>query len=102
MVLCPKATLFSKGFHAQYTLETGFPEEMSGLVLGDGTTLESMARFKISTPNAKTLPTPAFFLFRIHRRFANALHLFYIEDKAARGWSQPRRGTLNSIYYTEC
>ncbi|CRG84062.1 hypothetical protein PISL3812_01402 [Talaromyces islandicus] len=80
--------------NAWYTLETIFPDEISGLLLGDGTALESMARFKFSTPNPKTLPTPAFFLFEIHRRFASALHLFYIDDKVARGWPQPPRDWL--------
>ncbi|QKX58646.1 uncharacterized protein TRUGW13939_05773 [Talaromyces rugulosus] len=80
---------------AWYTIETGFPEEISGLLLRDGTTLESMALFKFSTANAETRPIPGVFLFKIHRRFANALHLFYIDDKAASGWSQPPRDYLS-------
>lgn len=70
-----------------------YPEEILGLYLGDGTALEHTRRFQLSTPDAETLPTPNFFLFGIHRRLAKALHLFYIEDKIARGWPQPPRGT---------
>ena len=70
-----------------------YPEEILGLSLGDGTALEQTRRFQFSTPDAETLPTPNFFLFGIHRRLATVLHLFYIEDKIARGWPQPPRGT---------
>lgn len=70
-----------------------YPDEISDVILGDGRKLKSYIRFKLSTPNVKTLPTPSTFLFGVHRRFANALHLFYIEDKVARGWPQPPRGT---------
>ncbi|GAD95296.1 hypothetical protein TERG_03876 [Paecilomyces variotii No. 5] len=83
-----------RGPDATYKLETMYPEEMQGLVLGDGTALESTRRFRFCTPNAEILPIPSFFLFGTHRRLAAALHLFYIEDKIARGWPQPPRDIL--------
>lgn len=83
---------FSKKFCAQYLLETLSPGDISGLFLGDGTELHNLVRFKFSTPNPKTLPTPSIFLFEVHRRFANALHLFSIEDKVACGWPKLPKG----------
>lgn len=88
-----KAESFTKRFHPQYVLETLYPEECSGLFLGDGTKLQSRIRFKIFTSDAKMLRPPSSFFFEIHYRFATALHLFSIEDKVALGWPQPRRGT---------
>ncbi|KAJ9312633.1 hypothetical protein DTO271D3_7180 [Paecilomyces variotii] len=79
---------------ATYKLATMYPEEILRLLLGDGTALEHTRRFQFSTPDAETLPIPNFFLFGIHRRLAKALHLFYIEDKIARGWPQPPRDFL--------
>ncbi|RMD43111.1 hypothetical protein DV735_g1999, partial [Chaetothyriales sp. CBS 134920] len=58
-----------------------------------------MIRFKFSTPDAQTLPTPSIFLFDVHRRFAAALHLFSIEDTVARGWPpQPR--VLRQLFFS--
>jgi hypothetical protein len=69
-----------------------YPESPSGLFLGDGTEIENLERFRFSTPNVENLPIPSLFLFGVHRRFAKALHLFYIEDKIAHGWPRSVRG----------
>ncbi|BCS25457.1 uncharacterized protein APUU_50168A [Aspergillus puulaauensis] len=73
-----------------YGLRRLYPDEISGLYLGDGTRFQNiMHYFQLSTPDPKHLFLPSNFLINVHFRFATALHLFYIEVKVARGW--PRK-----------
>ncbi|KAL4904118.1 hypothetical protein BDW74DRAFT_168577 [Aspergillus multicolor] len=66
---------------------------VSGLYLGDGTRLRSTLHFfELSTTDTEKLPLPSGFLMNVHFRFATALHLFYVEDKAASGWPPRQRG----------
>ncbi|KFY87516.1 hypothetical protein V498_07143 [Pseudogymnoascus sp. VKM F-4517 (FW-2822)] len=79
------------------------PREPSDLFLGKGTYFQnSRQNFTCSTIKSEGLNPPSRFLFAIHYRFSAALHLFYIEDKIARGWPQHRLvgvGFLdNSLY----
>ncbi|RAL11824.1 kinase-like protein [Aspergillus homomorphus CBS 101889] len=72
----------------RYAMRTQYPEEVSGLFLGDGTPFRrGLVHFDLSTADPERLPLPSSLLIDVHFRFAAALHLFYIEDKAARGWS---------------
>ncbi|KAL4783788.1 kinase-like domain-containing protein [Aspergillus varians] len=76
-----------------YGMRKQYPEEVSGLYVGDGTPFDStFLFFQLSTSDAKRLCLPSSFLINIHFRFATALHLFYVEDKAARGWPSPSIG----------
>lgn len=80
--------------HLQFVMRTLYPEEPSDLVLGNGTCFQSSRhKFKCSTLESEGLNPPSRFLFAIHYRFSAALHLFYIEDKIARGWPQHRSGS---------
>lgn len=77
----------------QYGIRTLYPEEVSGLYLGDGGPLEGVLHFfGLSTTDINRLCLPSNFLINVHFRFANALHLFYIEDKIAHGWPSEPRG----------
>lgn len=68
-----------------------FPEQCSDVVLGDGSTLRDSIRFfEVNTTD--TLPLPSGGLLDIHRRFATALHLYFVEDKAARAWPRQSEG----------
>lgn len=71
------------------------PEGPTDLLWGDGSEFESsLCHFKVWTPDPDTLSLPSTFLFKIHYRFATALHLFHVEDVAALGWPpQSRKGT---------
>lgn len=51
-----------------------------------------MQYFQLSTPDPKRLCLPSNFLINVHFRFATALHLFYIEDKVAKGWPRKEIG----------
>ncbi|KAL4801823.1 kinase-like domain-containing protein [Aspergillus unguis] len=76
-----------------YGVRRLYPEEPDGLYLGDGTPFNRIIQyFQLSTPDPKALPLPSTFLLNIHFRFATALHLFSIEDKASRGWPSPPIG----------
>ncbi|KAL2867550.1 uncharacterized protein BJX67DRAFT_371892 [Aspergillus lucknowensis] len=71
-------------------LRTLYPEEVSGLYPGDGTPfLNTIQLFELSTSDAKNICLPSHFLLNVHLRFATALHLFHIENKANRGWPKP-------------
>ncbi|KAH8434372.1 aminoglycoside phosphotransferase family protein [Aspergillus melleus] len=73
--------------HCVYGLCTQWPEEVTGLYLGDGSRFSgALDFFELSTTDTQKLPPPSNFLLNIHFRFATALHMFYIEDKVARGW----------------
>ena len=72
---------------------TQWPEEVTGLYLGDGSRFSGALHFfKLSTTDTRKLPLPSSFLLNIHFRFATALHMFYIEDKVARGWPSKSMG----------
>lgn len=65
------------------------PEQCSNIPLGDGSVLEENPLFVTVTSDGE-LPLPSPYLLDIHRRFANALHLFSIEDKIALGWPRSK------------
>jgi hypothetical protein len=80
----------------QYRITKLYPDPVSGLSFGHGDDFNSLFRyFTVSTPDPKSLPLPSRFLFEIHHRFASALHFFFIEEKIAKGWPKPHRGTLS-------
>ncbi|KAL1982490.1 hypothetical protein VTN96DRAFT_1281 [Rasamsonia emersonii] len=67
-------------------LQKSYPEECSGLFLGDGSEPQVPMHFFTVLPDKNALPLPSSFLFDVHYRLATALHLFSIEDKIARDW----------------
>ncbi|TGO40515.1 hypothetical protein BHYA_0036g00480 [Botrytis hyacinthi] len=46
---------------------------------------------QISTPDAKRLSLPSCHLFKVHSRFATALHQFFVDDKISKGWPKGQR-----------
>ncbi|KFY30935.1 hypothetical protein V493_01533 [Pseudogymnoascus sp. VKM F-4281 (FW-2241)] len=75
----------------EYIMRTLYPEEPSNLVFGNGTCFQnSRQNFKCSAFESTGLNPPNRFLFAVHHKFSAALHLFYIEDKIARGWPRHR------------
>lgn len=77
--------------HNEYILQTLYPEPPLNLFYADGKDVESITGFfKLSTPDP-TLSLPSGFLIEVHSRFAEALHLFYIEAIVALGWPKPER-----------
>ncbi|KAJ0413942.1 kinase-like protein [Aspergillus carlsbadensis] len=79
--------------NCRYEMRKQYPEEPTGLCLGDGTPFRNTFQpFDLSTSNVKGLPLPSNFLIDVHCRFATALHLFSIEDKVNQGWPWPSIG----------
>ncbi|OJJ45997.1 hypothetical protein ASPZODRAFT_167030 [Penicilliopsis zonata CBS 506.65] len=90
---------------AKYILEQLYPEKASGLFYADGTKVgRTVGMFKMSTEDP-TLSLPSSFLIEVHYRFANALHLFSIEEKIALGWPKQRKAknpgfpNLSGMFY---
>ncbi|KAF2490044.1 hypothetical protein BU16DRAFT_518730 [Lophium mytilinum] len=72
---------------ARYTMTTLYPEECTGLQFSNGVLFENTIHmFTVRTKDPVHLCLPSAFLFRVHYRFSNALHLFSIEDRIAKGW----------------
>lgn len=73
-----------------------FPEQCSDIILGDGSKIKGVFFFNATTTHH--LPLPSGVLLDIHRRFATALHLFFVEDRATRAWprqSADKQGGLS-------
>ncbi|KAI5787315.1 hypothetical protein EDC01DRAFT_661395 [Geopyxis carbonaria] len=65
------------------------PEACAGLQASDGTPFNSpIIFFTLHTNDPVRFCPPSDFLLRIHFRFSGSLHLFYIEDLIAQGWSR--------------
>ncbi|KAL2846155.1 kinase-like domain-containing protein [Aspergillus pseudoustus] len=81
------------GYHEKYLICREYPEPPRDLYLGDGSWFTSTSQwFELSTSEPQVLPLPSNLLLNVHRRFAAALHQFFILDKANRGWTRQPRG----------
>ncbi|OBT62546.1 hypothetical protein VE03_07400 [Pseudogymnoascus sp. 23342-1-I1] len=81
---------------AEYIIFEICPEPYNHILLADRSSFYgpgSPYKITLQTEDPKQLPLPSAFLLKMHYKFANALHQFYVEERIADGW-----GPLQSYF----